>query len=367
MPDRQHRQAQDVAGRPSAPLWCGQAGDHRLHDAVAAGGRAPRAGRRSTQHEHAEHQQRRQHADGEEVAGADPQREVTQSATKQRSKRRPRSPPRATSSTTAVSATRDAERDHLPTGLVTLFPEGPSGLLRPIGHGTTVGGRRRRRGAARRATAPRPRPAAEPPARLVGDREVAEPARRDQHPGLQAADRRVVVAHRGVERAADAGRGGRTGSPSRSWRSRPSRWISRAWSASASWRQPWATVRSSAIRVVGEASTTCRSAAYSIRSRSVVERDREARLGRHEEHHELGRLGQRPPVGLGAERVDVLPQLAGVAGTARRRGAAWSSVRGGVEVGVERHLGVDHHLPAADQVDDQVGAQRAVGHPQLLA
>ncbi len=55
----------------------------------------------------------------------------------------------------------------------------------------------------------------------------------------------------------------------RSCRSRPSRWISRAWSASASCRQPCATVRSSAISVVGEASTTCFWAAYSIRSRSV--------------------------------------------------------------------------------------------------
>ena len=39
---------------------------------------------------------------------------------------------------------------------------------------------------------------------------------------------------------------------------------------------------------------------------------------------------------------------------------------GGVEVGVERHLGVDHDLPVAGQVHHEVGAQRAVVEPHLL-
>ncbi len=39
---------------------------------------------------------------------------------------------------------------------------------------------------------------------------------------------------------------------------------------------------------------------------------------------------------------------------------------GGVEVGVEGHLGVDHHLAPADQVHHQVGAPGAVVEPHLL-
>ena len=52
-----------------------------------------------------------------------------------------------------------------------------------------------------------------------------------------------------------------------------------------------------------------------------------------------------------------------------QRGLAHGLVVGGrgVEVGVERHLRVHDDLPAADEVDDQVGAQGAVLEPHLLA
>ncbi len=63
----------------------------------------------------------------------------------------------------------------------------------------------------------------------------------------------------------------------------------------------------------------------------------------------------------------MLPQLAGVAdecvvtpGPAVRVAGVGG---GGVEVGVERHLRVDHHLPAAHEVHHEVGPQCAVGDP----
>ena len=130
--------------------------------------------------------------------------------------------------------------------------------------------------------------------------------------------------------------------PSRSCRSRPTRWISRAWSASDSCRQPWATVRSRAISVVGLARTTPRSAAYSMQRAVGLERRRQERLGGQEQHHELRRLGQGAPVALRAEQLDVAAELARVAGQVgvalvgvvgrrwrrgRRRAAPWRRPR----------------------------------------
>jgi hypothetical protein len=57
--------------------------------------------------------------------------------------------------------------------------------------------------------------------------------------------------------------------PMRVCSSRPSSWISRVRSASASVVQPWATVRSRAIRVVGVAITMSFVAAYARREGSV--------------------------------------------------------------------------------------------------
>ena len=105
----------------------------------------------------------------------------------------------ATSRTTADSASATREGDHLPTRLATLLPEGAPGQLRTIGHGTTVGGRRARRGAARRASGRPPRPAAEPvSSSSVTDRSRnrrAETRTRDS----RLADGLVVVTDRGVE------------------------------------------------------------------------------------------------------------------------------------------------------------------------
>ena len=96
-----------------------------------------------------------------------------------------------------------------------------------------------------------------------------------------------------------------------------------------------------------------------------VEARGEERLGGEEQHHELRRLGQRAPVALGAQQLDVAAQLAGVAG---QMGVAQVGVVGrrGVEEGVERHLGVDHDAAAAGQPHHQVGALGAVGEVDLL-
>ena len=105
---------------------------------------------------------------------------------------------------------------------------------------------------------------------------------------------------------------------------------------------------------------------HDVLGRGVVEqvavgrqRGGEERLGRHEQHHELRRPFQRAPVALGGQLVDVLAQLAGVAGQV---GLALVVVIGarGVEERVERHLRVDHHPTPADQLDDEVGALDAV-------
>ena len=118
---------------------------------------------------------------------------------------------------------------------------------------------------------------------------------------------------------------------------------------------PCATVRSSAIRVVGVARTTLRSAAYDEQRRVGVEGGGQERLGGHEQHHELRAAGQRAPVGLAGERVDVGAELTGVA--LQVTGRLLAVVGGeGVEVGVERHLGVDDHRPAAREPHDHVGS-----------
>ena len=150
----------------------------------------------------------------------------------------------------------------------------------------------------------------------------------------------VVAAHRGVERAADLVEvAAERAEPVVQLAAEP--WISRACSASASWVQPWATVRSRAISVVGVASTTCRVAAYSSRSGSASSAAAEERLGRHEHHHELRRVRQRAPVALRRQRVDVAT-AAGATWRRRCRSRLVVVVGGaGVEVGVERHLGVD--------------------------
>ena len=96
----------------------------------------------------------------------------------------------------------DAERDDLPAGLVALFPQGPASRLTAyVGRG--VHARRRtsspseaRVGAPSGAATGRRSTCRGDSRLVVGDREVAEPARGDQHPGLQGADRLVVVARR---------------------------------------------------------------------------------------------------------------------------------------------------------------------------
>ena len=147
--------------------------------------------------------------------------------------------------------------------------------------------------------------------------------------------------------------------PIRVCSSRPSSWISRVRSARASVVQPWATVRSRAIRVVGVASTTSRDGGVRQQRRVGLQRGGQEGLGGDEHHHELGGAGQRPPVGLAGECVDMGAHLAHVPAQVGCR-LVGVVRRERVQVCVERDLGVDDHRPSAGEPDHQVGSLVAV-------
>ena len=185
--------------RSRRPARCcgGRARRRRPGRRRPGGGRSRRAGE-PEQREDAEHHQRRQHADDEEVAwAARPARGPTQSATKQRSKNRLTRPTSARSRTTTVSASGDPERHDLPAGLAPLFPEG-SGM----GHATTVGRASLVAGGdapqlgGRRRSGPRRRPGAgvsrSPSTTASSANRRAATSTRDS----RRADRLVVVARR---------------------------------------------------------------------------------------------------------------------------------------------------------------------------
>lgn len=85
-----------------------------------------------------------------------------------------------------------------------------------------------------------------------------------------------------------------------------------------------------------------------------AERGIEKRVARNEQHDELGGRIERLPVGLRRQLVDVGTQLSGMPGQVP---GAFGLVFGfgGVEVGSEGHLRVDHDLLAAGEIHQQVG------------
>ena len=123
---------------------------------------------------------------------------------------------------------------------------------------------------------------------------------------------------------------------------------SRAFSASASCCHPAATVRSSAISVVGRGQQHVVRHGVLEQRGVVLERGGQQRVAGDEGDDELGRVVELLPVGLLRQRVDVGPQLPGVDDEV---GAPVGVVGGvvGVEERLERHLGVDHHLPGPRQ------------------
>ena len=244
------------------------------------------------------------------------------------------------------------------------------GRARPPGQGATRrtggrAGRRARRAPAARAGARRPPPAARPrsaggprPRPAPGDvelvaahAELAEPAGRDEHAVLQRPDGPVVGARPLRSATGRAGRGGRPSCPAGRagrGRARGSRGPCRPASAGSRRRRPCGAARSASS--AWPARPAC-SAAYSSRRRLGLERRGQERLAGHEQHHELRRRGQRAPVGLGGQQCRRAGGAGGRAGAGGRR-AASSGRRstGGVEEGVERHLGVDHDVLAAGEV-----------------
>ena len=102
-------------------------------------------------------------------------------------------------------------------------------------------------------------------------------------------------------------------------------------------------------------------------TRVRLERRGEEHLARDEHDHELRRGVERAPVGLRGERVDVRAQLPGVGeGPLAAPGVVGRLER--LQVGLARHLGVDHHLLAAREVHDEVGALRgALARPPRTA
>ena len=145
--------------------------------------------------ERAEHDQRRQHADGEEVAG--PHEQGQAEADEHEPQVEEHADPADHGHVDHDGAQGDgrAERDDGATRLAALVPDRPG-----LAHRATLGGSSRfcRDGAPGQGdhrTGPRQV--------VVGHAEVAEPPRGHQHPRLQRADRGVVVADRRVERPPD--------------------------------------------------------------------------------------------------------------------------------------------------------------------
>ncbi len=134
----------------------------------------------------------------------------------------------------------------------------------------------------------------------------------------------------------------------------------RALSATVSCCQPYETVRSSAISVVGDAvhAHDARFGACLEQRRILVERGAEEPLVAEEHDHELGRRLELLPVALLPELRHVLADEARMPHEVH---APHVVVLGldGVEVGLERRLRVDDEVLAAGKLHDEVGSQQS--------
>ena len=92
----------------------------------------------------------------------------------------------------------------------------------------------------------------------------------------------------------------------------------------------------------------------------MFERGGEEGVAGDEGDDEFGRVVELLPVRLLRQRVDVGAQLPGVGHEVRPPDGFVGGVVG-VEERLQRHLGVDHHVPGARQMHDHVGAHPAVG------
>ena len=183
-------------------------------------------------------------------------------------------------------------------------------------------------------------------------RRARQLARADQHPALQRADRLVVGPDRGRQRPADALQvPAEPGQPvvklPAEVEHRPGVLGQRLLlpgvldgAQHRDQRGRRGDVHTAGQRVLEQA-------------RVVLERGREERLAGDEHDHELRRLRQGRPVCLGAELLHVRPQVPGVRGEARLAVVIVSG-GGGLQVGGERHLGVDDHVLSAGQPDHHV-------------
>ena len=124
VPDRQAGQAEQVADDESATV-VGEPGHHGLDDTVARVRDHVGTGQ-AEQHEDADHQQRRQHADGEEVAGADHQGEAHTQGDEAEVEEQADPADQRQVDDHDRECKRDSERHDLSAGLTPLFPEGSS-------------------------------------------------------------------------------------------------------------------------------------------------------------------------------------------------------------------------------------------------
>ena len=126
-------------------------------------------------------------------------------------------------------------------------------------------------------------------------------------------------------------------------------------------------VRSIAISVVGVAISTLAAIASSSSCGSRSSAGARNESPGHEQHDELRRRLERPPVLLRGQPLHVLAQVARV-GVHPGLDQVGVAGLGGVEVGGERDLRVDDHLLAAGEPHDEVGPQGPVvaGHRRLL-
>jgi hypothetical protein len=94
-------------------------------------------------------------------------------------------------------------------------------------------------------------------------------------------------------------------------------------------------------------------------TRVAGQRRVQERIGRQEQHHELGRGVEAGPVALAAERVDVRPQRPRVLVELAVPDPLVARLCG-TQVRVQRRLRVHHDVPAAVELHHQVGALPAV-------
>ncbi len=89
--------------------------------------------------------------------------------------------------------------------------------------------------------------------------------------------------------------------------------------------------------------------------RVLLQRGAEDRFVGNKEHDKLGSVVELRPVGFGGEAFDM---VADVAGVRLHAGGLHVGIFGfeRIEVGGERHFGIDHDLPSVGQVDEHVGA-----------